>query len=421
MVPDKLYRISCEVMGRGALESREWHGIQRAVDRIRHSGRTFDFSTEPRPLTMPLEILRCMQAQEDVIDQEEQIYRCLEFGIRTNEKYDLILVDEAQDLNRNNILFIKHCLLSLGTVLCVVGDPCQAIYAFRGALNNSFGELQRHFDDRRLIFLKGCFRCPRRITALAAHLNPLMHGSDLNENIGSITLHRGVPSTAWIWKTMHSIGPLVILSRTNGTILQLLRQLHRCKTYDWVRMDIQWTSATVCAHLQAILDRSPSPSLRSVRKERDLDPMLDMTVSRIIQMASEMDDPTVPVGESCFVGFVSGCLNCTEIASPMLTFSTVHAFKGRESRNVLILDYNRFGRSRGDDEDVQDQNLLYIAITRSTNALMLVAWHPLKKKMACVPIPVGRSNPQSIPSRACHSRRDVPRLCSVIQYLQMSG
>lgn len=379
VVSDKLYRVTRDVLGRsGPLGTTEWRGIQRSVDRLRHAGITFDFSREPRPLPLPLEILRCMQLEDTCIDQEEQIYRCLEMGFVPTERYDLVLVDEGQDMNAGNVNFLKQCVLSPGSVLCVVGDPHQAIYSFRGALTNCFTEIQKHFTEKRVIQLTGCFRCPRRIIGLAAHLNPVIRGGcDLNGDVGRISLHRGIPSAAWIRRTVDDLGSIVILSRTNATILKLLGELHRCGDH---KVDsgsgIHWMSASVAGHVERIMTDEENLSLRSLQKKCEHDATSDPTVRRIIQAAVASDGGGMTAKESSFMQFVNTCLNLnpslpSSETDAQLTLSTVHAFKGRESQNIVLLDYNRFGR--GEDDNIQDHNLLYIAVTRSTDVLMLPA------------------------------------------------
>lgn len=85
--------------------------------------------------------------------------------------YPLTLVDEAQDLSPLN----HHCLRKLVRKqrLIAVGDPCQAIYGFRGADVDSMANMTRLFDMQTL-YLTVSFRCARQVTINAQWRAPDM-------------------------------------------------------------------------------------------------------------------------------------------------------------------------------------------------------------------------------------------------------
>jgi hypothetical protein len=94
------------------------------------------------------------------IDFDDQIYMSVLFGGKF-PKYHTVIVDEAQDLSPLNHLQLTKCV---GTRLIAVGDPYQAIYAFRGADSNSMTNLMDHFQFERL-GLTQSFRCPHKVSA----------------------------------------------------------------------------------------------------------------------------------------------------------------------------------------------------------------------------------------------------------------
>lgn len=75
-------------------------------------------------------------------------------------KFDLVLVDEAQDLNAQQLEFVER--LGAGGRIIAVGDRNQAIYGFRGANHLAMDELQRQFRCRELP-LSVCYRCGTEI------------------------------------------------------------------------------------------------------------------------------------------------------------------------------------------------------------------------------------------------------------------
>jgi hypothetical protein len=74
------------------------------------------------------------------------------------EKFDFIMVDEAQDLNR-----LQHWMLKASshkdTRVIFVGDPMQSMYGFAGALTNSL-QLLKELLTAKEYSLPICYRCP---------------------------------------------------------------------------------------------------------------------------------------------------------------------------------------------------------------------------------------------------------------------
>ena len=67
--PNKMYRVATALLQRPPLPA-EWRVLRNAVDERRHRGETPDFTSEPRPLSLPLAVLERMLAERDVVDQE---------------------------------------------------------------------------------------------------------------------------------------------------------------------------------------------------------------------------------------------------------------------------------------------------------------------------------------------------------------
>lgn len=76
---------------------------------------------------------------------------------RWNKKYKHIIVDEYQDTNPIQAQILK-LLSTEDTVVCVVGDPHQAIYSFRGATLQNFFVFKDEYADTETIELKKNYR-----------------------------------------------------------------------------------------------------------------------------------------------------------------------------------------------------------------------------------------------------------------------
>ncbi len=83
--------------------------------------------------------------------------------------YRWISVDEYQDVNLAQYRLLR--LLSRdGANLCVIGDPDQAIYGFRGADHRYFLSFQQDFPGARLLALRQSYRSPQSLPRRAAQV-----------------------------------------------------------------------------------------------------------------------------------------------------------------------------------------------------------------------------------------------------------
>ena len=109
-----------------------------------------------------------------VLDFDDMIY-CPAICSVSWPTFPLTLIDEAQDLSPINHHILKKLVRK--NRIIAVGDPCQAIYGFRGALADSMDQLQEKFSMTSL-HLTISFRCSRAVTENAQWLAPDMRSPE---------------------------------------------------------------------------------------------------------------------------------------------------------------------------------------------------------------------------------------------------
>jgi len=84
-------------------------------------------------------------------------------------RYQYILIDEYQDTNHAQFV-IAHALAGRHKNICVVGDPDQSIYGWRGADITNILEFEEHFPNAKIVALGQNFRSTGHIVDAAAGL-----------------------------------------------------------------------------------------------------------------------------------------------------------------------------------------------------------------------------------------------------------
>lgn len=105
-----------------------------------------------------------------VIDYDDQLYIPTLWGAPI-DPYDFIFVDEAQDLSPIQHKMVKRLCRGGKAQVLMAGDRNQAIYAFRGAMHDSFDTLQKDLQAHDLP-LTVSFRCAKEVVREAQQYVP---------------------------------------------------------------------------------------------------------------------------------------------------------------------------------------------------------------------------------------------------------
>jgi len=350
--------------------------------------------------------------KESLIDYDDQIYIST-LAIGAYEKFPVVMVDEAQDLSVLNHWQIKKTL-ALGGRYIVVGDPKQAIYAFRGASSKSMAQIKNLLPEGRFteLPLSLTFRCPQLVVARSLSHAP---GFEAHESCVEGNLY-DLRNTEWNLDTLPREGKVAILSRNNAPLLSAAFKLIRSGVgVTMLGRDIGKSLIRVLHKVAG--EKKDLPVLKIVEKTTEW-----MEREIALARANKKEDKVALIEDQaeCLLAVAEGSgahtlaqvedaiLRLFENQSGLVVLGTGHRAKGMEWETVVHLDPWRLpskqairAEANGDDGPLeQENNLLYVIETRSKNNLVLAnleeysATAPDFKYLA--PVPLQLAAPTSV-------------------------
>lgn len=320
----------------------------------------FDYSRE-KFTELVLKTLALSKAKKQVVDFDDMIW--FPFVYRLNVgKFDVVFVDEAQDLNQAQIAMVLSASKIDGRIIAV-GDPAQSIYQFRGADSEAIPNFINKLKAKTLP-LSVTYRCPKGVVALAQEIVPdIMAADDAKEGVVE-----DVPAEQ-ILKLVQP-GDFV-LSRTNAPLVKHCMALLKAG----IPANIQ--GRDVGANLQYFIKKSKAKTI--VQFVEYVNAWREQEIKRLL---AEKKDPIATVDKSeCLLNLCEGTLTIKDLKETIdklfndtddkakVIFSTTHKAKGLERDRVFVLT-NTYRYGPG--VEGEEANLFYVAITRSKDSLFLV-------------------------------------------------
>ena len=136
--------------------------------------KTFDITPEPHyEAILNSAIARSVQLSFNYeLDFDDQLYMAALWTGASSDKPLFIFVDEAQDLTPVQLFLLKRMQAEF---VVLVGDPMQAIYAFRGAMSDSFKRIYAVWPDAMTMPLMTSFRVPQAVLPILRERNPALN------------------------------------------------------------------------------------------------------------------------------------------------------------------------------------------------------------------------------------------------------
>lgn len=284
----------------------------------------------------------------------------------THPTYDLVVVDEAQDMTVAQLEIARGVCKGR---ICVVGDDRQAIYGFRGADSGSLDRLKAELQAKEL-GLTTTYRCGRAIVALAAALVPDFEAGPANPtgSIENLLTSKLVDSA--------NLGDF-ILSRLNAPLVSVAMSLLR----NGKRTRI--AGRDIGAGLKALIRRiskgraaNSIPELLSkvqAWEQKEVDRMLKAGREERIEGIRDQAEMLISLTENArSVRDVEDKIDALFTddglgQAGVITCSSVHRAKGLEADKVFVM------RDTLRAHNQEELNIQYVAITRAKSTLVFVS------------------------------------------------
>ena len=284
-------------------------------------------------------------------------------------KYDMVVIDEAQDMNASQILLAQGVCKKTGRIV-VVGDDRQAIYGFRGADSNSIDRLKSQLKSQEL-GLTTTYRCGQNIVAEAQRIVPDFHAGPANPQgqvstmdvekmaqsatAGDFVLSRkNAPLAKVCMKFLRMRKPARIEGRDIGIgLLAIIRKLRAKSVPDFMEKLSKWEDRQE-RRLMKTGKETAKKRVEFIHDQAETLRVLAEDVLGVRELESRIDELFTQTGAD---------------KSRFILCSSVHKSKGLESDRVFVLKDTLYP---GGDRALEEQNIEYVAITRAKSSLVWV-------------------------------------------------
>ena len=164
---------------------------------------------------------------DDLLLRTAQSFRDQQVMLKElQERYQYILIDEYQDTNRAQYV-LAHALALRHQNLCVVGDPDQSIYAWRGADIRNIMEFEQDYPHAKVVRLEQNYRSTKTILAIASKL--IAHNRQRKDKTLWTENDQGEKATLFLCGDEHDEA---------YAVAQKLKQLKEKHNYSWNQLAI---------------------------------------------------------------------------------------------------------------------------------------------------------------------------------------
>jgi len=315
----------------------------------------------------------------NLIDFDDMIYLPNKLNLPATGK-NVMLVDECQDLNNAQITLIEK-YYKLGVRIIAVGDPRQSIYGFQYAVPECWDELKRRFNLIE-IDMSYTYRCGKNIVNYIVDNGYHNNFVAYEKNSQGYVEH--IKQASLVWRLQ--AGDLVV-SRMNAPLVRLCVSLYLHKKPAKIRgrADLFWELINMLKPYHETQNdwdgqegfnnwnQATNKKIQEL-KNNGQESLADILADKAECICILMND----IGDKCssFAMFEKSVKELfTDESNGGIILSSIHRAKGDEADTVYVLGYSNLpytNKAVSDWELQQEENLLYVALSRAKNNLFLV-------------------------------------------------
>lgn len=338
----------------------------------------------PAVVEMAQYLLTHSNRTTDTVDFDDMIYFPLLFDLPIPQK-NHVIIDEAQDISTTRFELAYRATLTKGRLIAV-GDEKQAIYGFTGADANAMPNIISR-TNAAVLPLTICWRCDANIITAAQALVP--------DIVAKPNAPAGTVDRLDIYKFLESDIPLgsAILCRLNRPNISVALSLLSREIP--VRIEGKDIGRNLLKHMKDACPLYATASgfelindLETFREVRTGELMSRNKAAAAALFQDEVDGAILLIERTItnHGGDVANFFAQVEALvttlfadnippGKLITLSSVHKAKGREWPRVYALgasDYMPFWMAEMDWEIEQENNLIYVLITRAAHHLTYI-------------------------------------------------
>lgn len=294
--------------------------------------------------------------------------------------YTLIMVDEAQDTSPlDRALVDMHIWRNKGSRMgrvVLVGDPQQAIYAFRGADNDGFYNSMRFWYIKEAFPLSVSYRVPQAIARMAAEWKPnyKAYHENIEGTIGTINradliemAEDGDACISRVRSGMIALRNEFLKAGKAARILGSDLSDGIIKTLEMISEKPEWTWPKTVSYLEAHRDARLQQMREREKGEEEIERFLD-DMGMVIEVVQSVPDEINNLQDA--IAHIEQDLNPANQPEGGIVIATGHTVKGMEFKRVFNITPDRFPmiwKNQTNEQYVQEKNLEYVVDTRSFN------------------------------------------------------
>lgn len=308
------------------------------------------------------------------IDFDDMLYLTVKHDLKL-KSYKNIFVDEAQDTNEIQRAIVRQ-MMKKKTRIFAFGDRNQSIYRFRGSNSNSMDLIKQEFKCEELP-LSISYRCPKKVVEYAKNFSPYIEASD-NAIDGEVINH-----VAGQWKPTDLQIDDYVLCRFTKPIINIAYTLLKAS------IPVQVLGRDIGKGLKVLIDKCRTPDnsidslIQSVKQYqfRELEKVDPENESKINSINDKVETllslcESLPENKRTVYELNDTIDILFEDKDKAVKLSTVHKSKGLEAKRIIWVNHHQCPpkwASHPEDQQ-QERNICYVAITRSMKELHLVQW-----------------------------------------------